>query len=152
MLSSSIYKEHDISQKEILIKLAEDFVSDLGSREAVLMEGPLGIGKSEWVRCCLKALDYEEEISSPSFAIHHVYQIKKRVIDHIDLYRIQKESELESIDFFDLFLRNEGLIFIEWADRLSVKTLPKDWNCTYLKFRWSGSCRIVDIYSELPHS
>ena len=81
-----------------------------------------------------------------------VYQIKKRVVDHIDLYRIQKESDLESIDFFDLSLRDEGLIFIEWADRLSVKTLPKDWNYTYLKFFWKIRRRIVNIHSELSHS
>ena len=146
-LSSSIYKEHDVSQKENFVKLTENFVSDLGSKEVVLMEGPLGIGKSEWVRCCLKVLGYEE-VSSPSFAVHHVYPIKDRVIDHIDLYRIKKEDELESIDFFDLFLRDEGLIFIEWADRLSREVLPKDWNYTYLKFRWSGTRRLVDIHSK----
>ncbi|MDE0151420.1 MAG: tRNA (adenosine(37)-N6)-threonylcarbamoyltransferase complex ATPase subunit type 1 TsaE [Bdellovibrionales bacterium] len=139
------HKEYDISQKKDLIKLASHFVSDLGSREVVLMEGPLGAGKTEWVRCCLKTLGYEKEISSPSFAIHHVYHIKDQVIDHIDLYRVQKESELESIDFFDLFLRDAGLIFIEWADRLSKEVLPKDWNYTYLKFRWENSKRILDI-------
>lgn len=138
-------KEYNFSQKKDLMNLAEGFVSGLGSRDVVLMEGPLGIGKSEWVRCCLKALGYREEVSSPSFAIHHIYHIKKRVIDHIDLYRVQKESELESIDFFDLFLRDEGLIFIEWADRLTKDILPKDWNYTSLKFRWSGSCRLVEI-------
>lgn len=144
-MSSSIYKEHDVSRKESLIKLAKDFVFHLGSKEAVLMEGPLGIGKSEWVRSCLKALAYGEEVSSPSFAIHHVYHVKNKVIDHIDLYRINKESDLESIDFYDLFLRDEGLIFIEWADRLSVEILPKDWSCTYLKFFWRESRRIIDI-------
>ena len=141
----AIEKEHDVSQKADFIKLVSDFVSKLGSKEVVLMEGPLGIGKSEWVRCCLKTLGYEKEVSSPSFAIHHVYHIKARVIDHIDLYRLQKESELESIDFFDLFLRDTGLIFIEWADRLSKEALPKDWNYTYLKFQWSGTHRIVHI-------
>ena len=145
MLSIKKHKEHDVSQKDDFINLASDFVSNLGSREVVLMEGPLGVGKTEWVRCCLKALGYEKEVSSPSFAIHHVYHIKERVIDHIDLYRIQKESELESIDFFDLFLRDKGLIFIEWADRLSKEVLPKDWNYTYFKFHWSDSKRIFHI-------
>lgn len=139
------HKEHDVSQKEDFIKLAGDFSAGLGSREVVLMEGPLGIGKSEWVRCCLKALGHKKEVSSPSFAIHHVYEVKGRVIDHIDLYRVKKESELESIDFFDLFLRESGLIFIEWADRLSTDLLPKDWNYTYLKFRWDNSKRILRI-------
>jgi len=139
------HKEHDVSQKDDFKKLAFDFVSGLGSREVILMEGPLGIGKSEWVRCCLKALGHEKEVSSPSFAIHHVYQVKGRVVDHIDLYRVKKEGELESIDFFDLFLRNKGLIFIEWADRLSVDLLPKDWSYTYLTFRWINSNRIIRI-------
>ena len=143
-------KEYNFSQKKDLMKLAEDFVSDLSSKDVVLMEGPLGIGKSEWVRCCLKALGYEKEVPSPSFAVHHVYHIKERVIDHIDLYRVQKESELESIDFFDLFLRDEGLIFVEWADRLVADILPKDWNYTSLKFRWRGSCRLVSISHARP--
>ena len=147
-MSSAIYKEHDVSRKENFEKLTMDFVAGMGSKEVVLLEGPLGIGKSEWVRFCLKALGYKEEVSSPSFAVHHVYRIKDRVIDHIDLYRIQKESELESIDFFDLFLRDEGLIFIEWADRLLEEAFPENWNYTYLKFRWSGCSRIVDIHCK----
>lgn len=144
-MSSSIYKAYDVSRKEDFIKLVSDCISDLSFKEVVLMEGPLGIGKTEWVRYSLKALGYEKEVSSPSFAIHHVYQIKDRVIDHIDLYRVKKESELESIDFFDLFLRDRGLMFIEWADRLSVKSLPKNWNYTYLKFRWNNSKRLLSI-------
>ncbi len=149
-MSSSIYKEHDVSQKKDFSALAEAFVSCLGSKSAVLMEGPLGVGKSEWVRCCLKALGYKREVPSPSFAVHHVYHIKDRVIDHIDLYRIKEEDELESIDFFDLFLRDEGLIFIEWADRLSWKSLPQDWSCTYLKFFWKGSRRMAAVRSAQP--
>lgn len=139
------HKEYDVSQKKDFIKLASHFVSDLGSREVVLMEGPLGIGKTEWVRCCLKTLGYEKEIPSPSFAIHHVYHVKDQVIDHIDLYRVQKESELESIDFFDLFLRDAGLICIEWADRLSKEVLPRDWNYTHIKFCWNNSKRLIYI-------
>ena len=138
-------KEYDVSQKKDLINLASRFVSSLGSKEVVLMEGPLGIGKTEWVRSCLKALAFEKEVSSPSFSIHHVYHLKGRVIDHIDLYRIQSESELESINFFDLFLRRKGLVFIEWADRLSKESLPKDWNYTDLKFSWKNSNRILFI-------
>ena len=143
---TSFKGEHDITQKTKLACLAEKFVHGgvLSSQTVVLLEGPLGSGKSEWVRLCLKSLGYKHSAVSPSFSLLVFYEIGEKNIYHIDLYRVKSEEDLEAIDFFDLF-RKPGLIFIEWADRLNDELLPADWLKVRLRFSWKNKKRTLAI-------
>ena len=68
------------------------------------------------------------DVASPSFAIHHRYEnTRKDVIDHLDLYRLQDEDDLESTGFWDLFMQTKAIVAIEWADRLNQDVLPLNW-------------------------
>ena len=125
--------------------LAETFIKKLGPKELILLEGPLASGKSEWVRLCLKLAFGIEKIPSPSFSLHLSYLAGDVPIDHIDLYRIQNDEELESMGFFDLFFKKKGWIFIEWADRLKPQFLPIDWPRVRLKFQCENEKRSLFI-------
>ena len=52
------------------------------------------------------------------------------MVDHLDLYRVENESDLESTGFWDLFEKEEGLIFVEWAERLGKAGLSRRWSVT----------------------
>jgi len=66
-------------------------------------------------------------VSSPSFAIHNQYMSEMGIVDHVDLYRLEDESDLESTGFWDLFAKEKGYIFVEWGDRLNKDLLPSHW-------------------------
>lgn len=132
----------------ISILFPKNFSNDF-SKTVFWLEGPLGIGKSEWVRLFLKHLGYKNNVPSPSFSFHHFYEIDKKTVDHVDLYRVTHDKELESIGFFDLFLKKEALVFIEWANRLKKDLLPQDWNKIYLHFKWKNSKRKLHVQSDL---
>ena len=109
-----------------------DFIADqliplFGNKQIVLMSGPMGSGKTTLVNMISKKLGVKES-SSPSFAIHQFYQGSQRSIDHLDLFRLENEDELESTGFWDLFSNPDGLIFIEWPEKLQPEQLPWNWS------------------------
>lgn len=89
----------------------------------ILLQGPLGAGKTALVRQFAKQLGCEEA-ASPSFAIHHQYLSPKGTIQHFDLYRLENEDELESSGFWDVITDSKSWIVIEWPERLSLEQLP----------------------------
>ena len=108
--------------KEIYRKLYPQFPQ----RAVFLMSGPMGVGKTETIKALTSLLGLRN-IASPSFAIHHHYEGGGYVIDHLDLFRLEDEDDLESTGFWDLFSQTKAWIFIEWADRLEKEYLPLNW-------------------------
>lgn len=121
---------HSPSELEGIVREVEKHLAD---RSIVLLEGDLGAGKTETVKTFarLRGLD---EIASPSFAVHLRYAGADGVsIDHLDLYRLTDDDDLESTGFWDLFGEPQGLVFIEWADRLDHEALPRNWSLLRLR-------------------
>ena len=138
---------HNVDSYDQFKELVQKVSLKWSSKQLVLLTGPLGIGKSEWVRLSLKSMGYNQNIPSPTFILHQEYSWNGHTVDHVDLYRIKKEQELESFGFFDLFLKEKGIIFIEWADKINFDHWPKDWNCIHLDFKWRDSKRTISIKS-----
>ena len=99
----------------------------LSSRAVIALVGPLGAGKTELVRTIAQSRGFQG-MASPTFAIHHRYQGFSISIDHLDLYRLESEDELEGVGFWDFFSETEGLIFIEWPERMDLSHIPYDWD------------------------
>jgi len=91
----------------------------------VLLDGELGAGKTQLVRWFCTALGVQES-ASPTFAIHNEYRAANGPVDHVDLYRVKSDTDLENSGFWDL-LRGERLLFVEWADRLPREVWPVNW-------------------------
>ncbi len=90
------------------------------SRVWVLLEGPLGAGKSRLVSEFLSELRIERPAQgSPTFALMHQYSCAAfQTVIHADLYRIERERELEDIGFWELASEENTLCLIEWSDRV----------------------------------
>ena len=80
------------------------------------LEGPLGAGKTVFVRGVLRGLGGDPaQVRSPTFTLMNIYGARVPVY-HFDLYRLAKGAELEGIGFTE-FARGEGVSLVEWADR-----------------------------------
>lgn len=123
--------------------VAKFLIPSLSDREILLFEGPLGAGKTQLVRFLLEELG-TQEACSPTFAIHHRYETVRGPIDHLDLYRLEDEDDLESTGFWDLFSVQKGLILIEWADRLDSSCLPLDWVCRRIRIDFGSRGRVSE--------
>jgi tRNA threonylcarbamoyladenosine biosynthesis protein TsaE len=90
----------------------------------VALIGPLGAGKTEWVKGLAEGLAVDPRlVASPTFVIASEYPGRRRLA-HVDLYRIESEAELEAAGFVDL-LAPGAVVAVEWADRFPA-ALPKD--------------------------
>lgn len=128
---------HHFTAQE-LSRWAKDFSKILSAKTVVLLDGPLGAGKTQLVQSVLKNL-VSSPITSPTFSLIHEYQgAKVANIYHIDLYRLEGSENLESTGFWDLFAQENTIIFIEWAELLDRSELPLDWRQIHIQIDLSA--------------
>lgn len=123
-------------------KVGREFAKTLRGNEKVCLIGPLGTGKTTFVKGFVEGFGIESQsVMSPTFTLVREYGDKKKIY-HVDLYRLEKEEEIFEAGIFDL-LSSEELVLIEWADRL-VKHFPED--ATVVRFiHATESIRIIQI-------
>jgi tRNA threonylcarbamoyladenosine biosynthesis protein TsaE len=80
----------------------------------VELEGPLGAGKTTFVRHLLHALGVEGRIKSPTYAVVETYELPALAISHFDFYRFDDPQEWEDAGLRDVF-GAPGLKLVEWA-------------------------------------
>lgn len=80
-------------------------------RVLLLLDGPLGAGKTALARGFLEGLGHRGPVASPTYAIVHSYPAIGA--SHADVYRIGSEAELEQTGVLDDV--EHGSWVIEWA-------------------------------------
>jgi len=92
--------------------------------DIIALSGELGTGKTTLVRGMALGMGLEkDDVASPSFTLVNEYRGPLPLF-HLDLYRLHEEKELLDIDF-EAYIRGEGVVAIEWADRIS-QAVPSD--------------------------
>ncbi len=116
-----------VKSKNELREYWAELLSYLPAKTVLLLNGEVGAGKTTSVQAIADILGMKD-VQSPSFAIHLRYENDQgKSLDHIDLYRLKDDDDLESSGFWDLFSQKESLIVIEWASRLNTEYLPLNW-------------------------
>jgi tRNA threonylcarbamoyladenosine biosynthesis protein TsaE len=102
------------------LERGEDLGRSLGvAGLAIALIGPLGAGKTVFVKGLAKGLGVDPRlVSSPTFVIAQQYPVATgpMTLHHVDLYRLESEDELETIGFYDM-LAPGNVVAVEWADR-----------------------------------
>jgi tRNA threonylcarbamoyladenosine biosynthesis protein TsaE len=90
----------------------------LSGGETVLLEGPLGIGKTVFARGIAAGLGIPpEQVCSPSFTLVHEYGGGRMRMFHIDLYRIEEVEEFDTLGLEEL-TASGSVVVVEWGERL----------------------------------
>lgn len=84
--------------------------------DVIALFGDLGAGKTTLTRGLLAGLGFEGEVASPTFPIVQTYDDVRVPLWHVDLYRIEDESELEELALNEA--RQDHVLVIEWPERL----------------------------------
>jgi len=85
--------------------------------DIVLLSGELGAGKTTFVRGVARGTGSAAPVASPTFQLVRVYPGRTQLA-HVDLYRIEKPSELADLGLDEL--ADQGAVVVEWGDRLKV--------------------------------
>jgi tRNA threonylcarbamoyladenosine biosynthesis protein TsaE len=101
-----------LSSEEELRAFAASFARRLKPGDAVALSGPLGSGKTTFVRAVVQTLHHADQTSSPTFTFWHRYE-GRPPIDHVDLFRIDDPKELTELGLEDAF-GDDSIALIEW--------------------------------------
>jgi tRNA threonylcarbamoyladenosine biosynthesis protein TsaE len=91
----------------------------------VLLDGPLGAGKTVFVKGIAAALGIDEtEVTSPSFTLVNRYA-GRLTLYHLDLYRLPEgPAAAHAVELDELLSDERACIIIEWAARMGRYRLP----------------------------
>jgi len=107
---------HTRSEKETYL-LAKSLSENFRGNEVVFLIGELGAGKTVFAKGLAFGLGLKNthQVCSPSYTLVNIYKAKFPIF-HIDLYRLEKESEILDLGWEDFL--EKGVIIIEWAEKL----------------------------------
>ncbi len=104
---------------------AQQFVEAMGPNKVFAMFGPMGVGKTTFIKSVCEALGVQDVITSPTFAIVNEYRTRTGdAVYHFDFYRITKIEEVYDMGYEDYFYSG-SLCFLEWPE-LVEELLPED--------------------------
>lgn len=106
----------DLPDSDVTTRLGAALASRLRAGDAVLLKGPLGMGKTTLARGLIRALTRpDEDVPSPTFTLVQFYESEPPVA-HFDLYRLTRPEEAVEIGLDEALDR--GAVLIEWPERL----------------------------------
>ncbi len=103
--------------------LAERLGAAAATGTVLCLVGDLGAGKTLFTQGFARGLGVTEEVTSPTFALMNQY-CGRLPVTHFDLYRLEREEELDEIGFYEFAEPSGGVVLIEWADKFP-DALPK---------------------------
>lgn len=93
--------------------------------DVIALVGELGAGKTTFARGLAVGAGVEaEDVASPTFALINEYAGRVAVV-HADLYRLERERELDEIGWDEVVARGDAVVLVEWADRFAGR-MPRD--------------------------
>lgn len=96
--------------------LAAALAAALPRDTTLALHGDLGVGKTTFVQGLAQGLGVNEQVTSPTFAIYTVYLGKTGRLIHLDAYRLERESQVESL-LLDDYLISPYVLAVEWPEK-----------------------------------
>jgi len=103
------------------LAFGEALGQELSASTVLLLKGDLGAGKTTLTQGIGKGLGLTEAIASPTFTLVNEYHQGRIPLYHLDLYRLEEPSQVDSIypeTYWEGEERESGLTVIEWSERL----------------------------------
>ena len=135
-----------LEKPESTISLGSRLTKKFPDLRILLLNGPLGAGKTPLVKGIAKSLKIKEPITSPTFPLSQHYPWGSPPLVHIDLYRIEEANAAN-----EFFLQEEeesknmgALMVVEWPERLSLP-MADAWRGK-LEYSSSNKARLFQLF------
>ena len=125
-MSAKVQHFQTIADLSALKLFAKRLSAALRPGDVLLLNGTLGVGKTELCRSLIQALPLPDgsrsdaPVPSPTFTLVQSYRRAIGTIHHFDLYRLANEDELFELGWDEAL--SDGIALVEWPDRLGSLT------------------------------
>ncbi|MCB0376163.1 MAG: tRNA (adenosine(37)-N6)-threonylcarbamoyltransferase complex ATPase subunit type 1 TsaE [Sinomicrobium sp.] len=118
MKSGSHRTEFESSSPQETIRIASKLARDIQPGTVLELQGGLGAGKTTFVKGIAVGLGLKEHdaVKSPTFVLMHIYPAPIPVY-HFDLYRLDTNTDLDSIGLDEYLDDQNAVICVEWAEK-----------------------------------
>lgn len=130
----------DLNGEEDISKVVKFVFDKFYTKDKILLiklDGAMGAGKTHFVKYLGKYLNTKDRITSPTYTIHHEYRFEKNKIHHMDLWRLENDDEVRSLQL-EKYLVNGDIVAVEWAAKF-----PKSIE------DWTSNATVVNIYIDI---
>jgi len=110
---------------EKLQRVGRTFARALRSGDLVFLYGPLGAGKTTFVRAVARALDVSDPVRSPSFTIANIYA-GRLTVQHLDLYRLDEIGDDDAVALEE-YVNGDAVTLVEWPEAGRERLGEPDW-------------------------
>ena len=136
----------DISKESDTAKIAKGVSKKIKKGDILFFFGEIGVGKTTFIKYLINNLQQASkvnltEVPSPTFNLLHEYKIKKLLIEHYDLFRIEKKIDIKNLGILENC--SSILTLIEWPEKIIKK--PKKRIELLFKYKSKSDKRILKI-------
>jgi tRNA threonylcarbamoyl adenosine modification protein YjeE len=129
--------------------LGKWFAPHLRPGDVLLLEGPIGAGKTQFARAVIQTRlavsGRAEDVPSPTFTLVQTYGPPGDEIWHADLYRLSSAGDVLELGLEEAF--ETAICLVEWPDRLGPYA-PRQSLWATFAYSASGEAREVVLSSE----
>ena len=136
----------DISKESDTAKIAKGISKKIKKGDILFFFGEIGVGKTTFIKYLINNLQQASkvnltEVPSPTFNLLHEYKIKKLLIEHYDLFMIEKKIDIKNLGILENC--SSILTLVEWPEKIIKK--PKKRIELLFKYKSKSDKRILKI-------
>ncbi|QQY08672.1 MAG: tRNA (adenosine(37)-N6)-threonylcarbamoyltransferase complex ATPase subunit type 1 TsaE [Candidatus Xiphinematobacter sp.] len=121
--------------------VGEVFAAGLSTSDVLCLEGPMGAGKTQFVKGLARGLGFFGAVTSPTFPlVHEYYEGDRLSLVHFDFFRLDCEKAVEELGFDDYL--HQATLAIEWGDKFH-ELLPSGTHTVLFRILKSGERHIA---------
>ena len=136
----------DISKESDTAKIAKEVSKKIKKGDILFFFGEIGVGKTTFIKYLINNLQKINkvkltEVPSPTFNLLNEYKVKNLLIEHYDLFRIEKKIDIKNLGILENC--SSILTLIEWPEKISKR--PKKRIELLFKYKSKSDKRILKI-------
>ena len=136
----------DISKESDTAKIAKGISKKIKKGDILFFFGEIGVGKTTFIKYLINNLQKINkvkltEVPSPTFNLLHEYKVKNILIEHYDLFRIEKKIDIKNLGILENC--SSILTLVEWPEKISKR--PKKRIELLFKYKSKSDKRILKI-------